>query len=176
MKRYIKSDSIPKYKIRDDYNNADDYRKAVLRKQFENNRNPYKEQANHTFYTDEQLAEREAASMNWENERRKYMDSKNISVTGSDNLTDIYTLEVVPECNDEDDQPTCWALASQFEDERGRHDFIWITKYDDKEYIIEDSNGHSYAHGRTYKTLKGAWKEAARIMERRDESGTFAEI
>lgn len=96
--------------------------------------------------------------------------------SSSDNLMGIYKLEVVPECNDEDDQPTCWAIASQFEDERGRHDFVWITKYGDKEYIIEDSNGYNRTDGRTYKTLKGAWKEAARIMERRDESGSFVEI
>ena len=101
---------------------------------------------------------------------------KSDSIVGSDNLTDIYTLEVVPEGNDEDDQPTCWALASQFEDENGRHDFIWISKYDDNEYIVEDSNGNNRAHGKTYKTLKGAWKEAARIMQRRDESSSFLEL
>lgn len=96
--------------------------------------------------------------------------------SSSDNLMDIYTLEVVTECNDENDEPTCWAMKSQYSDDRGRYDFVWITKYGDDEYIIEDSNGYNRADGKTYKTLRGAWKEAARIMQRRDEAGSHIEI
>ena len=96
--------------------------------------------------------------------------------SSSEDFKEMYPLEVVPECNDENDEPTCWAMRSQYSDDRGRYDFVWITKYDDKEYIIEDSNGNNRTDGKTYKTLRGAWKEAARIMQRRDEAGSYVEI
>ena len=66
----------PAYKQRDDYENASEYRKGVLRKQFERNKNPYKELVGGSFMTDKQSAANEAAAENWERERAKYMASK----------------------------------------------------------------------------------------------------
>ena len=82
-------------------------------------------------------------------------------------------LIIVPECNDENDNPTCWAmLVCDAAD--GMH-YIWITKYDDKEYIVEDSNGHNLTCNKVYKTLQGAKREAEGIAWRQDESGFFTD-
>lgn len=129
MKRYIKSNSTPKYKLRDDYENASDYRKAVLRKQFESNHNPYKQVANHTFYTDEQLRERQAAADNWEKEREKYFSSKSNAVLGSHDeyapgqYTDFIDKDVSPEVvefveyEDDGDLKTLYTLLKRAYDE-----------------------------------------------------------
>ena len=73
-----------------------------------------------------------------------------------------YAVEVVPECNDEDDNPACWGL--KFYDDNGNRHFVWITKYDDKEYIVEDSNGNNLAKDLVYRTFSGAKKKAEEVM------------
>ena len=74
-----------------------------------------------------------------------------------------YDVEVVPECNDEFDNPCCWGL--KFYDDSDNKHFVWITKYDDKEYIVEDSNGSNLAKDdMVFKTFTGAKKRAEEIM------------
>lgn len=80
-------------------------------------------------------------------------------------------LQIVPECNDENNQPRCWAMAIPASD---RTHYIWICQYDDKEYIVENSDGYNLA-GKVYKTLRGAKKEAEGIAWRQDESGCFTD-
>lgn len=85
-----------------------------------------------------------------------------------------YTVEVVPECNDEDDNPACWGL--KFFDDNGKHHFIWITKYDDKEYIVEDSNGRNLADDdMVFKTFTGAKKRAEDVMRRQVIKDIFSD-
>lgn len=86
----------------------------------------------------------------------------------------IRNLEIVPECNDENDNPTCWGMLV-CEDGTGRRHFLWICKYDEKEYIVEDSRGNNLTDGKVYKTLKGAKKAAEAIAYRQDESGFFTD-
>lgn len=82
-------------------------------------------------------------------------------------------LNIVPECNDDNDNPACWSMAGGDEKTCGRH-FIWICKYDDKEYIVEDSYGNNLA-GKVFKTLWGAKREAEGIIWRQDESGAYTD-
>lgn len=85
-----RDNSTPKYKIKDDYENADDYRKGVLRKQFENNSDPYKLRPG-VLYTDEQIAYNKAASDNWKKEREKYMAAKEKKAnTSTESVKDSY--------------------------------------------------------------------------------------
>lgn len=42
--------------------------------------------------------------------------------------------EVILECNGEDENPTCWALEINH-DRYGK--YVWISKYDDRDYIVE---------------------------------------
>lgn len=50
-------------------------------------------------------------------------------------------LNVVHECDDEvTGEPRCWAIQGGDPKTRGAH-YIWICKYDEKEFIIEDSMG-----------------------------------
>lgn len=81
-------------------------------------------------------------------------------------------LTVVPECNDENDNPTCWAMSCG-KDGDGREHFIWICKYDDHEYIIENENGYNLADKTVFKTLNGAKRRAEGIAWRRDESASW---
>ena len=84
-------------------------------------------------------------------------------------------LEIVPECIDETTgEPTCWAMKSGFDAGANRYHFIWITKYDEKEYVVEDSNGHNRA-GKTFKTLWGAKRAAEGIIWRQDETGCYSD-
>lgn len=70
-------------------------------------------------------------------------------------------LIVVPECdNEETGEHTCWAISMKGND---RNHFVWITKYDAKEYIVEDSHGNNLAKGKVYKTLSGAKRKAEEI-------------
>lgn len=78
-------------------------------------------------------------------------------------------LMVVPECNDENDDPTCWAIEGG--DKEKKH-FVWVTKYDEKEYVVEDSEGHNLAE-KTYKTLWGAKRAAEGIIWRQEETGYY---
>ena len=82
-------------------------------------------------------------------------------------------LVIVPECNDENDNPCCWAMLVS-ECDNGRH-YLWICKYDEKEYVVENSAGYNLADGKTYKTLSGAKKQAEAIAWRQDESGCFTD-
>jgi len=91
-------------------------------------------------------------------------------------------LEVVPECNDDDDNPCCWSMLAgqsyRLEDEFGKPSvkhYIWIVKYDEKEYIVEDSNGHNLTRNKVFKTLWGAKREAEGIAWRQNESGFFTD-
>ena len=78
--------------------------------------------------------------------------------------SDLYKLDVVPECNDEDDNPACWSLT--FQDDNGDNHFIWITKYDDNEYVVEDSEGRNLAKNLVYKTFSGAKRKAEEVVRR----------
>lgn len=82
-------------------------------------------------------------------------------------------LEVVPECNDENDNPCCWGMLV-CEDGDGKRHYLWITKYDEG-YIVEDSNGNNRMDGKVYKTLWGAKKAAEGIAWRQEESGCFTD-
>ena len=82
-------------------------------------------------------------------------------------------LHIVPECNDDSDNPTCWSMAGGDPNTCGCH-YIWICKYGEKEYVIEDSCGNNLA-GKTYKTLWGAKREAEGIIWRQDESGAYTD-
>lgn len=42
--------------------------------------------------------------------------------------------EIVLECDDEDDTPTCWALEINH---RKYGKYVWITKYDEQDYTVE---------------------------------------
>lgn len=75
---------------------------------------------------------------------------------------DPYKVEVVPECNDDDDNPCCWSVEF-YDDNNGKH-FVWITKYDDNEYIVEDSQGNNLAKELTYRTFTGAKKKAFEVI------------
>ena len=78
-------------------------------------------------------------------------------------------LIIVPECNDENDNPCCWAMTVC------DNHYIWVSKYGDKEYIIEDSNGNNLAGNKVYKTLSGARREAESIAWRQDENGLYTD-
>lgn len=82
-------------------------------------------------------------------------------------------LIIVPECDDENGNPACWAMLVG-ETEKRKH-YIWICKYDDTEYIVEDSRGYNLTDGKIYKTLAGAKKQAEGIAWRQDEYGTYTD-
>lgn len=81
----------------------------------------------------------------------------------------LYELSIVSEANDENNNPTCWAM--KVGESKGYDMFIWICKYDNY-YQIEDSNGYKLISN-IYKTLKGAMKKAIEIGKRQNEYGTF---
>lgn len=80
--------------------------------------------------------------------------------------TNLYPIEVVPDANDDDDNPTCWAVKI-YDSEEDEDHCIWITKYeaDDSSfyYVVEDSTGHNLAKGLQYKTFAGARKKAFEV-------------
>jgi len=82
-------------------------------------------------------------------------------------------LEIVPECNDDNDNPCCWAMFICRYD--GKSHFLWICKYDEQEYVVEDSAGYNRAGGKVYKTLQGAKKAAEAIAWRQEETGFFTD-
>lgn len=82
-------------------------------------------------------------------------------------------LIVVPECNDDNDIPTCWAMLVA-ETDNGNH-FLWISKWSENEYVVEDSNGYNRAGDKVYKTLAGAKKKAEEIAWRQEETGFFTD-
>ena len=82
-------------------------------------------------------------------------------------------LEIVPECNDENDIPRCWAIRSEYDQGGNRYHYIWICQYSEDEYLVENSYGHNLA-GKTYKTLRGAKRAAEEIIWRQEETGCFS--
>ena len=82
-------------------------------------------------------------------------------------------LEIIPECNDDNDNPCCWSMLVC--DTGDKRHFIWITKYDDKEYVVENSDGYNLVDGKVYKTLAGAKKRAEGIAWRQEETGYFTD-
>ena len=82
-------------------------------------------------------------------------------------------LNIVSEANDENNNPTCWSMAGGDPTTCGLH-YIWIVKYDEKEYAVEDSLGHNLT-GKVFKTLWGAKREAEGIIWRQDETGAYTD-
>lgn len=87
-----------------------------------------------------------------------------------DDRSSEYTLEVVPEGNDDNDNPTCWAL--KFHDDNKKEHYIWISFYED-EYIVEDAEGNNLAGKLEYKTLAGATRKAKELAKRQQMKGFF---
>ena len=81
-----------------------------------------------------------------------------------------YILEAVPECNDDNDNPACWAL--KFYDDNKKEHYIWILFYGD-EYIVEDAEGNNLAGKLEYKTLAGATRKAKQVAKRQQMRGFF---
>ena len=102
-------------------------------------------------------------------------------IKSSDDRLSKYTIEPVPECDDDETgEHTCWAMKSAYPTYTSsgeRYDYIWISKYDDQEYVVENANGYNLVgEGKSYKTLRGATKKAAEIMWRRDEAGSYQDV
>jgi len=102
-------------------------------------------------------------------------------IKSSDDRLSKYTIEPIPECDDpETGEHTCWAMRSAgptYTPNGERYDYIWITKYGDQEYVVENADGYNLVgEGKSYKTLRGATKQAAEIMWRRDESGSYQDV
>lgn len=83
-------------------------------------------------------------------------------------------LNIVHECDDDNGNPRCWSMASEYDRGSERYHYIWICKYDDKDYRVEDSDGHNRA-GKIFKTLWGAKRAAEEIIWRQDESGFYTD-
>lgn len=75
-----------------------------------------------------------------------------------------YTVEPIPESQDEYGIDRCWAI--KFPSEDGEDHYVWITQYGDKEFIVEDSDGENLAKGLVYKTFSGAKVKALNIAKR----------
>ena len=88
------------------------------------------------------------------------------------NNEDLYPIEVIPEGNDENDNPTCWGIT--ITDSKGKNHFIWISLYDEG-YQVEDSNGNNLAKGLIYKTFSGAKKKAFEIARRQEARELFSD-
>lgn len=84
-----------------------------------------------------------------------------------------YKVDVVPEANDDYDLPTTWSI--EMTDSKGNKHYIWIVKYDEKEYVVEDSNGNNLAKGLTYTTFSGAKTKAFRIAARQEDRDFFTD-
>lgn len=82
-------------------------------------------------------------------------------------------LTVISECNDEYDNPTCWAMSCG-KDGDGHEHFVWICKYADDEYIVENSNGFNLANEK-YKTLWGAKRNAEKIAWIEENNGVYTD-
>lgn len=84
-------------------------------------------------------------------------------------------LDIVHECDDDNGNPCCWSMAGEYDPNAKRSHFIWICKYGEKEYIVENSEGHNLAGGKVFKTLWGAKREAEGIIWRQDETGCYSD-
>ena len=85
---------------------------------------------------------------------------------------ELFTLEIVPEANDDDDNPTTWAIRMP---DSNRNHFIWICKYDDKGYCIENADGYNLWKDKSFSTLNRALKVAYQICDRQFETGYFTD-
>lgn len=83
-------------------------------------------------------------------------------------------LNIVHESDDENGNPTCWSIMGSYDFGSQRNHYVWICKYGEKDYRVEDSNGHNLA-GKVYKTLWGAKREAEGIIWRQDETGAYSD-
>ena len=76
---------------------------------------------------------------------------------------------IIPEGIDEDtNEPTSWGIVV------GKTHWIWIEKWDDKEYAVTNSDMDNIS-GKVYKTLWGAKREAERIAFEQEETGYFTD-
>ena len=82
-------------------------------------------------------------------------------------------LNIVHECDDDNGNPTCWSMAGGDPNTCEVH-YIWICKYDDHDFRVEDSYGNNQA-GKIYKTLWGAKRAAEEIIWRQDETGAYSD-
>ena len=93
------------------------------------------------------------------------------------NTTNTYPIEVVPEADDDNGNPTCWGV--KMVDSNGKNHYIWITMYEDEGnsyyYAVEDSDGRNLAKGLTYKTFGGAKKKAFEIAARQEDRDFFTD-
>ena len=76
-------------------------------------------------------------------------------------------IEVIPECNDDNDNPTCWSMKYWLYGDT--YDWLYICKYGEKDYRCEDADGLEVAE-HTYKTLAGAKKYLEGVCWRRENS------
>lgn len=157
----------PAYKQRDDYENASEYRKAVLRKQFERNKNPYKELVGGSFMTDKQSAANEAAAENWERERAKYMASK---VGTKDNdlskLSDTQLREMAKNTLASGNAKGTYELAQEAK-RRGMKDLTSEPSEGKGSYTVSINQG---TKGVAHKTFNSA-KEADDFVTRQVKAG-----
>ena len=85
--------------------------------------------------------------------------------------TQDYTWDVIAECDDEMGNPTCWGLTFYADD--GSKHFIWVSKYNEKDYRVETEHGLNLGMRRSYKTLGYAKKEAERQAHRQQSLDMF---
>ena len=113
-------------------------------------------------WTFEGISDSDVARYRAEGKASRYYD-----VSSSTN----YKVDVVPEADDDYDQPTTWSI--EMTDSEGTKHYIWIVKYDEKEYVVEDSNGNNLAKGLKYTTFAGAKKKAFEIARRQEDRDFF---
>ena len=90
-------------------------------------------------------------------------------------------IEVIPECNDENDNPTSWAMISGRSYREGdaignptKTHYIWIDKQDEQEYAVVNSDGNNLT-GKVFKTLWGAKRSAEEIAYRQEDTGCYTD-
>lgn len=76
-------------------------------------------------------------------------------------------IEVIPECNDENDEPTVWSMKFYWNCDCC--DWIYICKYSEHEYKVETAEGFEISE-HSYKTLAGAKRYAEAVCWRRENS------
>ena len=84
-------------------------------------------------------------------------------------------LEVIHDADDDDGNPTNWAV--EMIDYNGKKHWIWISLYDDDEeyYQVEDSRGNNLTQGKTYKTLSGAKRAAKDVVFKQEARDWFTD-
>lgn len=77
--------------------------------------------------------------------------------------------EAVSDCNTDDGEECCWAVlvaravAPTVNGFAYESHYVWIVKYGEHEYTIEDSDGNNLAKKKIYTTFNGAKKKADEI-------------